>query len=175
MGSWGVKAFQSDSGLDAVAFIRDNLPEDGRLELGKIMEALRKDKWNAPPDVQDGVAHSSFVMLAEIIAKAADGELASLDWDDKAEKLFGKVTSFSAAEKNLQELRDYLSGTLKYAREIDESGLDKWSGWFKEKDWLAWQEHMEGLVERMDALLASSQGSGMELLAHGKGPAMEMT
>lgn len=175
MGSWGVTAFQSDTGLDAVAFIRDNLPEDGRLELGKIMEALRKDKWNAPPDVQDGVAHSSFVALAEIIEKAADGELASLDLDDKAEKLFGKITSFSADEKSVQDLRDYLSGTLKYARERDESGLDKWSGWFKEKDWLAWQEHIEGLVERMDALLASSQGSGMELLAHGKGPAMEMT
>ena len=32
MGCWGITAFESDAGLDAVDFIRNNLPEDGKLQ-----------------------------------------------------------------------------------------------------------------------------------------------
>lgn len=50
MGCWGITAFESDAGLDAVELIRKNLPEDGRLELENLIEALRKSSWNTPPD-----------------------------------------------------------------------------------------------------------------------------
>ena len=53
MGCWGITAFESDAGLDAVGLIRKNLPEDGRLELEKLIAELKRDSWNAPPDVCD--------------------------------------------------------------------------------------------------------------------------
>lgn len=49
MGCWGITALESDAGLDTVGFIRRHLPKDGRLQLEKIVEALKRDDWNAPP------------------------------------------------------------------------------------------------------------------------------
>lgn len=59
MGCWGITAFESDAGLDAVGFIRENLPVDGKLEVKTIIDLLRGDSWCAPPDVTDGDSHTS--------------------------------------------------------------------------------------------------------------------
>ena len=42
---------QSDDGLDAVEFIREHLPKDGKLELSAIIQSLLQDEWNRPPEV----------------------------------------------------------------------------------------------------------------------------
>ena len=44
MGCWGTTSFQSDEGLDAMAFIRRNIPGDGRLELEGVIKALYQDE-----------------------------------------------------------------------------------------------------------------------------------
>lgn len=48
MGCWGITALESDDGLDAVGCIRYNLPKNGQLDLGEMLERLKKDQWNAP-------------------------------------------------------------------------------------------------------------------------------
>ena len=45
MGCWGITALESDDGLDAVGCVRYNLPEDGQLDLGEMLERLKKDQW----------------------------------------------------------------------------------------------------------------------------------
>ena len=59
MGCWGITALESDNGLDAVRCVRYNLPADGQLDLGEMLERLKKDRWNAPCDVKLGCAHTS--------------------------------------------------------------------------------------------------------------------
>ena len=54
MGCWGITAFESDEGLDAVEFIRESIPEDGKLELETLVETLKRDSWNAPPGGRNG-------------------------------------------------------------------------------------------------------------------------
>lgn len=54
MGCWGITAMQSDDGLDAVEFIREHFPKDGKLELSAIIQSLLQDEWNRPPEVTDG-------------------------------------------------------------------------------------------------------------------------
>lgn len=170
MGCWGITAFESDAGLDAVDFIRKNLPEDGKLELEKMLEALRHDGWNAPADVNDAESHTSPMVLAEIMGNFMDGNIGGMDYDGEwaaKDKKFSAVTSFTASRESIQWLRDYLSDTLKYARENAEFKAGhgtKWNGWFQEKSWTGWQEHMETLVKRFDTLLALEESS-MELLS----------
>lgn len=48
MGCWGITALESDDGLDAVGCIWHNLSKDGQLDLGEMLEPLKKDQWNAP-------------------------------------------------------------------------------------------------------------------------------
>ena len=56
MGCWGITALESDDGLDAVGCIRYNLPKNGQLDLGEMLERLKKDQWNAPRDVKLGLS-----------------------------------------------------------------------------------------------------------------------
>ena len=163
MGCWGITAFESDEGLDAVEFIRESLLEDGKLELEALLEALKQDSWNAPPEVETAGAHTSVMALAELTLKFVDGEGKSLDdeenWDTEEHK-FCSVTSFTASRETVQWIRNYLFDTLlnvkKHARFQTENG-EKWGGWFEEKNWIGWQEHMAELVSRLDILLESSE------------------
>lgn len=163
MGCWGITAFESDEGLDAVEFIRENLLEDGKLELEALLEALKQDAWNAPPEVETAGSHTSVMALAELMLKFVDGEVKSLDdeenWDTEEHK-FCSVTSFTASRETVHWIRNYLFDTLlqvkKHARFQAENG-EKWGGWFEEKNWIGWQEHMAELVSRLDILLKSSE------------------
>ena len=115
MGCWGITALESDNGLDAVRCVRYNLPADGQLDLGEMLERLKKDRWNAPCDVKLGCAHTSPMALAEIVVKYLDGDPGSLDYDEEwaaEDNKFRSITSFTAARASLRELRDYLADTL---------------------------------------------------------------
>lgn len=139
MGCWGITAFESDAGLDAAGFIRHNLPEDGKLELDKIIKTMRKEKkLTLIPDVTEGWSHSGPMVLAEIIVKFADQDFSNLDYDEDwaaDEKKFKSITSFVATRESIQWLRDYLSETLNHKLADVEwqskqgySDWDKWGG-----------------------------------------------
>lgn len=169
MGCWGITAFESDAGLDAVAFIRKNLPKDGKLELENMIKVLQQDEWNAPPDVTDAESHTSPMVLAEILVKFLDQDIGSLDdngeWAAEDNK-FAAITSFAASKESILWVRDYVFDTLRHAKEhseFSEKYGEKWNGWFEEKNWVGWQEHMEALVSRLDILVVSTE-SHMELI-----------
>ena len=164
MGCWGITAFESDSGLDAVGFIRSNLPEDGKLELAKIIETMRQDEWNTPSDVTNGESHTGPMALAEIMMNFLDGSASDMDYDEEwaaDDNKFKAVTSFTTDRDSVQWLREYLSDTLKYAKVNAEFRAkqgahewDRWGGWRTEELWQGWQDHMSALVSRLDGLLA---------------------
>ncbi len=168
MGCWGIAAFESDDGLDAVGLIRKKLPEDGKLELGKIIEDMRQEAW-CVPDVTDLQSHTGPMALAEILTKFLDRDISDLDYDGEwaaNDNKFSAVKSFTATKESIQWLRDYLADTLSYKKEDAELGAksgEKWGGWFEEENWIGWQNHMSMLVSRMDSLLATPE-SQMELI-----------
>ena len=43
MGCWGITAFESDAGLDAIGLIRNRLPERGDVKLQQMIDWLRAD------------------------------------------------------------------------------------------------------------------------------------
>ena len=51
---------------------------------------------------------------------------------------------------------DTLHAIKKYAESQTGDGA-KWGGWFEEKNWIDWQEHMAELVSRLDIFLESSE------------------
>jgi len=173
MGCWGITAFESDAGLDALGFVRHKLPEDGKLELGKIIEAMKKDEWSVPSDVTDGCSHTAPMALAEIMMNFLDGDISDMDYDEEwaaDDNKFSSVTSFTADKESVQWLRDYLSDTLKSAKVNAEFRAkqgahewDRWGGWRTEELWQGWQNHMSALVSRLDGLFASPE-SQIELV-----------
>ena len=79
MGCWGITAFESDTGLDAIGLIRNYLPEQGDVKLQQMIDWLRADSWNAPPEVSEGVSHTSPMAVAELIVKFQEKDFSALD------------------------------------------------------------------------------------------------
>ena len=152
---WQILGIESDTGLDAIGLIRNHLPEQGDVKLQQMIDWLRADSWNAPPEVSEGVSHTSPMAVAELIVKFQEKDFSALD-GIRGDKKFSSLSSFTASKESLQWVREYLSETLFYSRkcakEQEKSGV-LWGGWFQERDWKHWQAHMEKLIGRMDELL----------------------
>lgn len=170
MGCLEITAFESDAGLDAIDFIRRNLSEDGKLYLEKIIEALCQDKWNVPAHTKNAESHTSLMALAEMLVKFLDRDIDDLDYKESwtaNDRKFSAITSFTASRESVLWLRDYISDTLEQARENAKFRVqygEKCRDWFKEKDWIGWQEHMTALVNRLETLL-ESQENHFELIS----------
>lgn len=168
MGCWGITAFESDAGLDSIDYIRDRLPLNGKLNLASVVAALQEEQVRLP-DACDAEAHSSPMALAELLVKLSDHDMSGLDYNGewaKKRRQFANLTSCEASKESLQWMRDYLADTLKYARENAQRQGD-FNGWIEKKNWVAWQEHMEVLIGRLDGFLASP-GDPAELLCSGQ-------
>ena len=169
MGCWGISGLQSDSGLDAISYVRKKLLWEGRLDLDTVIDTLQKSSWNRPPEASEGLSHTSFMAVAELIVLYLNKDAASLDyvghWSEKDGK-FASIQSFTASKESLAYLRDYLSDSLRYAKENAKCKAEHeemWGGWFEEENWIGWQEHMEALVSCLDTLLAA-EGNLLELV-----------
>lgn len=160
MGCWGITALESDAGLDALDMIRAQIDVNGSLKLEEVLERMKKNEWNAPPDVRRCNPHTSPMMLAEVMVKCIDGNAEDLDFKEMypKEKRFSSLSAFSVSKEEIRWLRDYLKDSLKFSCERAET-VER-CGWFKKKDWIGWQEHMKDLITRMDILLASDLESG---------------
>ena len=169
MGCWGISALQSDSGLDAISYVRKKLLWEGRLDLDTVIDTLQKSSWNRPPEASEGLSHTSLMAVAELIVLYLNEDAASQDyegqWAERYSK-FASIYSFTASKESLTYLRDYLSDSLRYAKENAKCKAEHgemWGGWFEEKNWIGWQEHMEALVSCLDTLLAA-EGNLLELV-----------
>lgn len=121
MGCWGITAFESDTGLDAIGLIRNHLPEQGDVKLQQMIDWLRADSWNAPPEVSEGVSHTSPMAVAELIVKFQEKDFSALD-GIRGDKKFSSLSSFTASKESLQWVREYLSETLFTAVNVQRAG-----------------------------------------------------
>lgn len=155
MGCWGITALESDTGLDVIEMIRDNITEDQRLDMDQALHILKADFSECIPDVKRGIPHTGPMMILEVICMYLDGRCRSIDWPwEPTNRCFSELTSLSISKKTLQEISGYLRETLLYSRENARNPDGrKWNGWIHEKDWKAWQSYMEALIERVNALM----------------------
>lgn len=157
MGCWGVKAFESDEGLDALEWIRNHIPEDGCLRLKELLEQLKLDEWCRPPAAENGESHSSTMLIAELMESFQNGTIE--EWEYLPNNPFEKVVSFLVEKESVKEMCEYLSKTLESARKNTQD--NQWNGWFEETNWNKWQEHMESLIETMRKILEQVIASGI--------------
>ena len=137
MGCWGIKALESDEGLDIIIELEKILPKDGHLQLEKLSGGSKC--WDAYGDVcEDGKVHTKPMVLAEVIMAYLDGEQYRLygGSDKKSKEMnFAKITQFEGKRKTVMVIRNYLKDMLRRSRE--RSKEYQWNGWLKEENWLA--------------------------------------
>ena len=151
---WGIEARQSDIGLDALGMIKDLFPKSRKMNMEQVLRNMKENGDGYVPDPATGESHSGPMMAAEIVCRFLEGSAGELHYGWEPEnRWFSALESFTISKKSLQWLSEYLKKTLQCSRMNAQKGGRKWNGWFKEKDWKAWQGHMEDLIRKMDFLI----------------------
>ena len=157
MGTWGIKALESDEGLDVVDILREYLEkfEDKKeITLKEIIDLM----------IEEGMLGETFEDIEFLYDNTAIAiselyfdfkENGKLDYDDEeeGETTFSKLEKFSSNKKSLKYLIDYLSNI--YNKVPDEDGereiVDLWYDNGQNPSYEEWYNHLCSLIEKLKA------------------------
>jgi len=151
MGAWGVKAFQSDEGLDVIDILtNDYLPEHSVMDLGEIIDLMKEEVMLGADFSQiDFLFDNTAMALAELYFQWKDD--GKLDYDTK-EHIWDKVTNFIASKEDISFLLKQLNDIKNEVP--DEDGIQESVELWKSKDNgeinPKWLEHLNQLIRRLD-------------------------
>lgn len=134
MGAWGIKALESDEGLDVVDVLREYLEGFKNKRVITLKEIINLM-------IEQG-------MLGETLK-----ENGKLDYDDEEEDetTFSKLEKFSSDKKSLKYLIDYLTNI--YNKVPDEDGereiVDLWYDNGQNPSYEEWYNHLKSLIEKL--------------------------
>ena len=156
MGAWGIKALESDEGLDVVDVLREYLEkfEDKKdITLKEIIDLM----------IEQGMLGETFEEIEFLYDNTAMAvselyfdfkETGKLDYDyEEDETTFSKLEKFSSDKKSLKYLIDYLSNI--YNKVPDEDGereiVDLWYDNGQNPNYEEWYNHLGSLIEKLKA------------------------
>lgn len=135
MGAWGVKALQSDEGMDVLSVVEETIAGRERVTADELIEAVRGEGLlGDDPDIDEYLYDVTAIALAEILT----GDTAQL-----VDPAFGGVV-FVATPEGVAELVEWLT-RIRDGDEDDREIVELWEG-----D----EEHAAHVAARLDALAA---------------------
>ena len=150
MGAWGIKALESDEGLDMIGILTDEyLSKHSVLNLDEILE-LMKQEGMLGEDLSDidFLYDNTAIALAELYFQWKDDGKLNYDTDNS---IWCKVTDFTASKKALAFLLRQLTDIKNEVP--DEDGIreivDLWKNEDSGEIAPAWLEHLNQLIERL--------------------------
>ena len=150
MGAWGIKALESDEGLDMIGILTDEyLSKHSILNLDEILE-LMKQEGMLGEDLSDidFLYDNTAIALAELYFQWKDDGKLNYDTDNS---IWCKVTDFTASKKALAFLLRQLTDIKNEVP--DEDGIrgivDLWKNEDSGEIAPAWLEHLNQLIERL--------------------------
>ena len=150
MGAWGIKALESDEGLDMIGILTDEyLSKHSVLNLDEILE-LMKQEGMLGEDLSDidFLYDNTAMALAELYFQWKDNS--KLDYDHE-EAIWDKVTGFTASKEAIAFLLRQLTDIKNEVP--DEDGIreivDLWKNEDSGEIAPAWLEHLNQLIERL--------------------------
>ena len=150
MGAWGIKALESDEGLDMIGILTDEyLSKHSVLNLDEILE-LMKQEGMLGEDLSDidFLYDNTAMALAELYFQWKDDGKLNYDTDNS---IWCKVTDFTASKKALAFLLRQLTDIKNEVP--DEDGIREIVDLCKNEDSgeiaPAWLEHLNQLIERL--------------------------
>ena len=150
MGAWGIKALESDEGLDMIGILTDEyLSKHSVLNLDEILE-LMKQEGMLGEDLSDidFLYDNTAIALAELYFQWKDNS--KLDYDHE-EAIWDKITGFTASKEAIAFLLRQLTDIKNEVP--DEDGIreivDLWKNEDSGEIAPAWLEHLNQLIERL--------------------------
>lgn len=157
MGAWGVKALESDEGLDLVDFLTDNfLPEHTQLCMDEMIDVLKRGGFFGDTfgEIDFFYDHSAMA-LAELYLEWLDtGKLEhdSVDEDNGETPVWELVTRFTASTAALDFLLRYLHDIRNEVPDDDGEReiVELWRENGENPNWESWSRHLDILIKRLE-------------------------
>ena len=156
MGAWGIKALESDEGLDVVDVLREYLEEFKNkkvITLKEIIDLMIEEGMLGETfeDI-DFLYDNTAIAISELYFDFKENGKLDYDYDDE-ETTFSKLEKFSSDKKSLKYLIDYLTNI--YNKVPDEDGereiVDLWYENRQNPNYEEWYNHLGSLIEKLKA------------------------
>lgn len=156
MGAWGIKALESDEGLDVVDVLREYLKgfEDKKeITLKEIIDLMIEEGMLGETFEEIEFLYDNTAMaVSELYFDFKENGKLDYDYDDK-ETTFSKLEKFSSDKKSLKYLIDYLNNI--YNKVPDEDGereiVELWYENGQNPNYEEWYNHLGSLIEKLKA------------------------
>lgn len=145
MGAWGIKALESDEGMDLLSEIKELLPCE-TLDLSELISKFKVDNF-----LYDGTA----LALAELYIEFQENGALEYDYEEE-ERSLKQVRSFTADRAALDALLQHLKDIWKDIEDGDCEG-DLAELWLETPSWDEWRAHVQQLMEKLDVRLAQER------------------
>ncbi len=148
MGAWGVKALESDEGLDVLDILKNEyVPEHPVLDLGEIIELMKEEGMlGADFSDIDFLFDNTAMALAELYFQWKDN--GKLDYDNE-ENIWDKVTDFTASKEALSFLLQQLTDIKNEVPDEDDE-REIVELWRDGDSWEEWSNHLDRLMQRLE-------------------------
>ena len=156
MGAWGIKALESDEGLNVVDVLREYLEEFKNkkvITLKEIIDLMIEEGMLGETfeDI-DFLYDNTAIAISELYFDFKENGKLDYDYDDE-ETTFSKLEKFSSDKKSLKYLIDYLTNI--YNKVPDEDGereiVDLWYENGQNPNYEEWYNHLGSLIEKLKA------------------------
>ena len=156
MGAWGIKALESDEGLDVVDILREYLEEfedKKEITLKEIIDLMIEEGMLGETfeDI-DFLYDNTAIAISELYFDIKENGKLDYDYDDE-ETTFSKLEKFSSDKKSLKYLIDYLTNI--YNKVPDEDGereiVELWYENGQNPNYEEWYNHLCSLIEKLKA------------------------
>ncbi len=156
MGAWGIKALESDEGLDVVDVLREYLEEfedKKEITLKEIIDLMIEEGMLGETFEEIEFLYDSTAMaVSELYFDFKENGKLDYDYDDE-ETTFSKLEKFSSDKKSLKYLIDYLTNI--YNKVPDEDGereiVELWYENGQNPNYEEWYNHLGSLIEKLKA------------------------
>lgn len=152
MGAWGIKALESDAGLDVIDFLEDYYNSKENLVLSEIITQFLKEGFlTEDKNDIDFYYDNSIMSLAELVIMFTENR--ELDYDNEDEnRSLRKKRTFKIDMKSLEFILQYLVDIKN--EKPDENGEREYVELWKKSDFYEdWKRHLESLITKVDKKL----------------------
>ena len=157
MGAWGIKALESDEGLDVVDVLREYLEGFKNKKVITLKEIINlmieEGMLGETFEDIDFLYDNTAIAISELYFDFKENGKLDYDDEDEEETTFSKLEKSSSDKKSLKYLIDYLTNI--YNKVPDEAGereiVDLWYDNGQNPNYEEWYNHLCSLIEKLKA------------------------
>ena len=147
MGAWGVKALDSDEGLDIFDEFTDYCIENDEIKIGDLLEYFKETELLPEnPDKTDFMYDHTVMVLGELLKEYNDTGKVIINYEnDEDEDVEEEITNISFDKGNISYLIEQISDILNPKGEVHET----YELWEDSESFQEWKEHNQALLETL--------------------------